>query len=390
MARITKFNRNLRVPSTGFAFGAEFAMEIVIQGSDFVDTFDNYPLVLNTDSGDNFKVANALLDLTTGALSGGGDLRAVLDPFDEGTRLALEIVRCIPSATPQFGQLEIWINAKQIAASTDRTIYILWGIPGGIQPGEGDPFGTHAVWNTSGSGPQWVMVSHMQDHGGQDHVRNSVGTVSVFNKFANNRPQEDSTGVYEGDIAQNFNTVTTDYIVVPDSVDLTQGTSMGIMMWVKYPTGLGAPNGFQRMASRKVNFADNNGWEINLVDNDDNHFEVLGSNSNAYRPQLPFNWSSPIEGPRGNGWHCLQVDFKSGNAVDCVADGVDLPDGAINSIVDNSNAMVLGQNVGFNETPFRGLMSEFRMCTADLSNELWKSMYKGMADPENHIVATQI
>jgi len=370
----------------GLAFGASYGAEIVIQGSDFASTFDNYPLLLCSDSDTN-NLVNLLFGAGTSCLNNGGDLRACTDPYDEGTRLPLEVVRCLTATNG----LEIWINVGTVTALTNKTIYLLWGIPGATQPGSSDPYGAQAVWNRTGSGPQWNFVTHMHDFAGQDHVKNSTSSGLVCNKLANDQPQESGsgTGLYDDDIHQDWDDSIREYITVPWAAPLDLGTSVGVMIWVKWPQYLGVPSGYPRMLSRKNSYLDGNGWEISFITADPNHFEILGSSSTAWRPLLPFNWNDDSAGPRSNGWHCLQVDFTSGQAA-ALVDGVSVGSGSITTLAENTQPLVIGDNVGHSESIFKGRISEVRLAVNAIADDLWKSMYTAMADPENHVTVTSL
>jgi hypothetical protein len=398
MARLLKFNRIRRGGGEGpFAFGAHYASKVDISSSDIGNGISvNYPLLLNKDSGGSTVFRDAILNLSTGALLDGGDIRAVTDPYEEATRLPLEVVKCEPNATPSSGALELWVGCGPLPSGT-KTIYILWGIAGASQPARDEAFGLEAVWDTSFNGAVGspYLDNRFVAHCGDDpdfgtpaaRTRDSARfDIDCIRRADNLPPTAYNSGAFSGSDNLDFQSGVSNWVDCAVSNNLNVGSTFTAMLWVKCRST--NPVGYERLLSRKLNTADSTGWEITLVNNDPEQLSVLGSSGSAKTVYIPpyipgFKWTDQQ-------WHCICVKFD-GVLCTIYVDNIEILSGAqITSVADTANNLTFGNDVDHNGGSFSGFLDEIRIIDGLITVDDMYLLYRGMKFPQSHTTITLV
>lgn len=130
---------------------------LVIQASKVAGSgsHSNFPVLLTKDT---LPLEMFDHDGSYPALEGGGDIRFSSDS-DGNTRLPCEIVDF--SLDDANDRAEIYVNVSSVSTSSDTTIYIWYNKSGESQPGESEPYGRHATWNSN-----YKAVWHLNESSG--------------------------------------------------------------------------------------------------------------------------------------------------------------------------------------------------------------------------------
>lgn len=374
--RLAKIRRTSRLFPSTYAFGAQYAAKLEVQTSEMVDDIPDCALLINIDT-DSTLMSTMLDPASSPCLNGGGDLRICTDPFDDNSRVALEIVYCTVSATPSSRQLQLWIEAGTVSATTGKTLYLLWGIAGASQPLRTAPYGADEVWGQGTK--EHVLVSHMEDGVASWTVHDSSPNNHTMNKSVNFGPHESSITPITDAVSQDFTQNTSSHVTIPDGVSLDMGTQFTVAFWFKKST----PSvGYERLFSRKINYDQNSGWEITFVNGSTTQLDVRAANTSNVIINLPYNINDDV-------WHHVQVSYVNNGDCYAVLDGLTGYGGAgMTPIVDNNTPIVIGSDANYDETNFDGRLAEVRIIDNIYNPGTYVSEYNMQNDPASFVNVT--
>lgn len=374
MTLIVPFNRTHHLKR--FAFDARFAVKLHIEAADFGSDFTGYSVLINkaTDA----TLTNMILDADgmSPALNGGGDLRVVTDPENEATRLAIDVTKFVINNNPLLGEMELWLEAGTVSSITGVDIYLLWGIPGAVQPARNAPFGAEATWNQP-SGPDWRVVSHLNDLT-LTTTEDITPSNNVMAKNAVGQPVETSNVPFDSSRAQDFTTGLTSYIDTVHSTSLSVGAVFTAMWWFRM---VQSPVGNEIMVSKKTTSGALTGWHCQFQSGIDNRIRMRSSNSVIrFWDVIGVDWSD-------GSWNHLILRFN-GTGVELILNGIVQGTEIIANVLDNTENLVMGLDTSHINANFTGSMDEFRQDADLLSIDNCTSIYKGQNDPGSHVTAT--
>jgi hypothetical protein len=214
------------------------------------------------------------------------------------------------------------------------------------------------------------LVSHwkMNDNQADTVILDSMGSNNGVWQHGNT-----STDSVVGKVnrALNFDG-TNDYVSINDNTSFNLQT-FTFCAWLNHRATVGL---WDRILSKKLNYADKDGYEICCDASAGNVLYVSGSSSTFATIVLPFSFSS-------GGWHHLVVIYK-GNTVKVYADGVGLTTtGTIAPIVSNTNTLRLGRLTNELTTMWDGYMDDVRFYSTELTESRILNIYNSGNGTEN-------
>jgi hypothetical protein len=166
--------------------------------------------------------------------------------------------------------------------------------------------------------------------------------------------------------ALNFNRTNNDYAVVTHHADFNIST-FTFAAWLNcQDTNLL----YNRIISKKINYYDNDGFEIGLWTGTSPNVYIVGSTYSVY-PLI----DAGVDWTLG-GWHHLVVTFE-GNTVTVYCDNVAKTPGTIVAAVNNANNITIGTIISEVSTTWKGYMDDVRiynrvLAVSDIA-ALWNS-----------------
>lgn len=193
--------------------------ELKVQASKVSANLSNFPVLLTKDT-----LPSEMFDADGlyPALNGGGDVRFTA-AVDSSNRLACEVVRFVTDNNPANGIAEIWVKVPSVSSSVDTSIWVWYNKTGETQPGEGDTYGSEAVWDAD-----FLFVAHLNDLTATT-IKDSTSNDFDGVKKATGEPVE-ADGAWAGGKAQDFDG-SDDYI--NSTCDTTIDTDWTLSAWIK-------------------------------------------------------------------------------------------------------------------------------------------------------------
>ena len=301
------------------AAGVDFAKKVTLAPSETVlakigeSAFADFPVLVRLPAAASAEFRTA----------DGSDL---LFTDENGTSLPFEVDTFEPA-----GETLVWVKVPSLTASTELTAWF-----GGAANIDNDPA---AVWS------DYVGVWHMDEASGS--VADATGhglTASVMGDAANSVAVEGAVG----NGRQTATAAAKGYLSVPNYDRFGLGNTFTMSGWVK----ISACTAYPRVFSRKANYADANGWEMEMSSGSMANFGARGSNNPSYsgtfNPALNTAWS-----------HLVLV--YDGATLTVYQNGAQVKTGAINAATDNGLALSFGCDSDGSETYLQGAFDECRL-----------------------------
>jgi hypothetical protein len=326
---------------------------------------------------DDFDSAlfNALTDpaSATPCRSDGGDLRLLLNPRDESTRVGLEIENFVQSATAGNRRLQLWCEVGELPVGGSVDIYLVWGNSSNTQPARDAQYGSDQVWNQLPGGIKWDFACHTQGTTTMNDSSSENNTI-IKPDYTNHGPYESTTDIpFKSGHAQLFTSATQSVLEVPGLANDFSG-DLCVMFWLRKPAS-NAATGFERIVSNKNGFSDSAGFEVTCVPNEPFQLQIQGQGSNS---SVVFLTQSVWDG----NWHHYAVQINNSGDAWIIQDGVLHPAASnVGVIQATGNQVVIGNDSDRNESGLVGRLSEFRMIDENLSEDLVDVMYNNMNNP---------
>ena len=246
---------------------------------------------------------------------------------ENGTSLPFEVDTFDPA-----GETLVWVKVPSLSAATALTVYF-----GGAANADNDPT---AVWSV------YVGVWHMDEASGS--VADATGhglTASVMGNSANSVAVAGAVG----NGRQTATAAAKGYLSVPNYDRFGLGGTFTMSGWVK----MSGCTGYPRLFSRKANYGDANGWEMEMSSGSMANFSARGINnspgySGTFSPSLQNAWS-----------HVVLV--YDGATLTVYQNGAQIKTGAITAATDNGLALSFGCDSDGSETYLQGAFDECRL-----------------------------
>ena len=242
------------------------------------------------------------------------------------------------------GESLVWVKLPEMDAGT--TFSMWYG-------------GAAAAADATGTWSAYTGVWHMDEASGS--VADATGhglTASPMGNTAN------SVAV-EGPVGNGRQTATDaakGYLSGPNYDSCGLGGTFTMSGWVK----MTACTSYPRMFSRKANYTDANGWEIEMSSGSMANFGARGSNNPSYtgtfNPALNTAWS-----------HVVLV--YDGATLTVYQNGAQIKTGTINAATDNGLALSFGCDSDGSETYLQGAFDECRLMGGAASSDWVKAEY---------------
>ena len=311
-ATLTLVNHRAAVP-------ADFAKKVTLAPSETVlakigeSAFADFPVLVRLPAAASAEFRTA----------DGSDL---LFTDENGTSLPFEVDTFDPA-----GETLVWVKVPSLTASTRITAWF-----GGASNIDNNPT---AVWS------DYVGVWHMDEASGS--VADATGhglTASVMGNAANSVAVAGAVG----NGRQTATAAAKGYLSVPNYDRFGLGNTFTMSGWVK----MTACTAYPRVFSRKANYTDSNGWEMEMSSGSMANFGARGSNNPSYsgtfNPALNTAWS-----------HLVLV--YDGATLTVYQNGAQIKTGAITAATDNGLALSFGCDSDGSETYLQGAFDECRL-----------------------------
>ena len=302
------------------AAGVDFAKKVTLAPSETVlttigeSTFADFPVLVRLPAAASAEFRTA----------DGSDL---LFTDENGTSLPFEVDTFEPA-----GETLVWVKVPLLTASTRITAWF-----GGASNIDNNPT---AVWS------DYVGVWHMDEASGS--VADATGhglTASVMGNAANSVAVAGAVG----NGRQTATAAAKGYLSVPNYDRFGLGNTFTMSGWVK----MSGCTGYPRLFSRKANYGDANGWEMEMSSGSMANFSARGINnspgySGTFSPSLQNAWS-----------HVVLV--YNGATLTVYQNGAQIKTGAITAATDNGLALSFGCDSDGSETYLQGAFDECRL-----------------------------
>ena len=231
--------------------------------------------------------------------------------------------------------------------------------------------GAATAADATGTWSAFTGVWHMDEASGS--VADATGHGLTASPMGNT---ENSVAV-EGPVGNGRQTATSaakGYLSVPDYDSFGLGGTFTMSGWVK----MTACTAYPRMFSRKANYTDANGWEIEMSNGSMANFAARGINnspgySGTFNPALNTAWS-----------HVVLV--YDGATLTVYQNGTEIKTGAITAATDNGLALSFGCDSDGSETYLQGAFDECRLLDAAASAD-WIAAEYATATSDSFVAA---
>ena len=334
---VASFRTSAVLAETDFAW----RVPVTLAGYAGASTLTNFPVLVRLAAGSpaGFDYADCA--------EGGADLRFA---DADGVVLPHEI-----DTWDTNGTSFVWVRVPRLSG-TDTRLVLCYGSddPGGGAAAAG-------VWKP------YTGVWHMGEASG--------GVADATGHGLDATPMGDtanSVALPDGPVGNARRTATSaakGYLSVPDYNRFNLGGSFTMSGWVK----LAACTGYPRIFSRKTDYKDANGWEMEMSNGSTTAFSARGSGnspsySGSFSPALDAAWS-----------HVALVYDDATLTV--YQNGAPVQTGAITAATDNGLALSIGCNSNGSETYAQGAFDECRLLGGAASADWVKAEYDSAADP---------
>ena len=212
-----------------------------------------------------------------------------------------------------------------------------------------------SVWTSAGYAGVW----HMNEASGAVADASGHGLAATP---AGNTANSIAAAGKVGTARQTATSAASGYLSVPNYNDLALGDTFTMSGWV-YFTGI---SGYPRVFSRKKNYGDANGWEIEMKSGSYTAFTARGvANSKTVGGTIP---------TLQNSWVHL-VFVYDGTALTAYANGKQVASGTIQAATDNGYPLSFGCDSDGSEAYVRGFFDECRLLGAAASGDWVKASY---------------
>ena len=313
----------------------DFAIEFTTSGYMGSTELSDFPVLVRL--AENSPAGFSYADVKS---SVGNDIRFA---DADGNELPCEIDTWDPAGT-SF----IWVRLPSMTASTKFMMYY-----GGAPDTEMVAANT---WNSKYAG-----IWHMSELNGVC-ADSTVNALDATPAGAAAAAQKADWGVFGNARITSEAAASKSYLSVPSYDDLAIGGTFTISGWVK----MTATTGYPRLFSRKVNYTDGNGWEVEMGTGSYTTFNARGiNNAPAYGGTIP---------SLQNNWVHLAFVYNDATLT-TYANGVEVKSGAITAATDNGKPLSFGSDSDGTEAQIIGLFDECRLLDDVASADWVKAEY---------------
>ena len=310
---------------------ADYKVEFTVSGYAGSTPLTNFPVLvrLAADSPQAFDYSDCAAD--------GSDIR-----FEDsnGDQIGCEI-----QSWDTNGESLVWVNIPVV--TNGATFYMLYG-SGVAVPAVADTWSRYVgVWHMDeASGSVADATGHGLTASPQGNTANSV---AVAGAVGNGR--QTATSAAKG------------YLSVPNYDSFGLGHTFTMSGWVK----MTACTQYPRVFSRKANYTDANGWEVEMNNGSMANFAARGINNS---PGYSGTFSPSLQ----NAWSHLAFVY-SGATLTVYQNGAQIKTGDITAATDNGLALSFGCDSDGSETYLQGAFDECRLLGGAASADWVKAEY---------------
>ena len=318
----------------------DYRAPVTFPGYTLSGSLANFPVLVRLTASDGgFSYATASAD--------GSDIRFTLA---DGTILPSEVALWNP-----VGESQVWVSVPTLASDTSIMMY--WGGTHSFPSSQTDG----SVWTTAG----YFGVWHMDEASGATTAKDSAG--GALNGTYN------VTSVGEAGVAGGSVRISNGGWNVADGKGITTAAYTGVgsqfmfSLWTKYPN---QNPGTDRLASRKTDWQQTSGWEISTQRYNQQKIDFRGSGTSNPEPGVVLKNTS---------WQYLTFVFDGTTGTTYVNNSWK-NNGTINAVVDNDNALVIGNMSHLGGDSFKGWMDEVRLYRGVPAREWISTEYNSVHD----------
>ncbi len=329
-----------REKTTPVEFGDfQSAVRFTVSGYAGAETLTDYPVLvrLAQNAPEGFDYAECA--------AGGADIRFA---DAEGNVLAHEIETWNPN-----GESCVWVK---VSALMKDTVFLMY------YNGTSETTVTSAdTWSA------YTGVWHMDELDGD--VADATGHGLTAKPMGAAASKQSSTdGVCGKARINSSSTAAGDkaYLNVPSYDDFKLGSTFTMSGWVK----MSACTSYPRIFSRKANWGDANGWEVEMNSGSMTDFQARGAAQENFAATFS---------PALNAGFSQVVFVYNDKTLDVYQNGVLLKSGAITAATDNGKPLSFGSDSDGNETHIAGTFDEFRLADGCASADRIKADYDQLA-----------
>jgi hypothetical protein len=292
--------------------------------------------------------------------SDGGDLRFFADAA-LSTPVPFDLITFTQNANPALSKIEVVVR-KNVSSSVDTIIYVAWGDPTMTRLPNGDTYGQYNTYDTP-----FKLWCPMKDDPDTSHVKDrTINQLVGTKQGANNPLQILNAGVLNE--AQAFVNANGSWIQFPA---IATGTQFTVFCPFNYT---GGAHGYQRIVSNKNVYSDTNGFEITLQNGNNQFINVLGSSATTLATSIFPDITT-------DGFENFAVRFN-GTEPDVFYNATrNSYPGAIASVVNNSNAITIGDNAALNEANLDAYVDPVIIYVGALSDAQVQAMQNNQHTP---------
>ena len=316
-----------------FASQSGYRATFTVTGYSGSTTLENFPVLVRL--ADNSPVAFTYDDCA----ANGSDIRF---KDAEGNLIPHEIDTWTTS-----GESLIWVGVPVVTNGASFTMYYGVGTPDESATG---------LWSS------YVGVWHMKE--ASDTVADATGNGLTATPMGNTANSVATTGVI-GNARQTATSAAKGYLSIPNYNSFELGGTFTMSGWVKL-TGCTA---YPRLFSRKANYTDANGWEIEMNNGSLVNFAARGANNPSY--------SGTFSTALNTAWSHIVLVY-SGTTLTVYQNGAQVKTGTINAATDNGLSLSIGCDSDGSETYAQGAFDECRLLGAAASADWVKAEYDTM------------
>ena len=261
-----------------------------------------------------------------------------------------EQIPCEIDTWDASGESLVWVR---LPVMTTNTIFTMW------YGGEGtDNYATN-VWS------RYVGVWHMDEALGT--VADATGHGLAATPMGNTANSVALANGAVGNARQTATSAAKGYLSIPNYNGFGLGDTFTMSGWIK----LTAVTAYPRLFSRKNNYTDANGWEIEMSNGSLANFAARGANNPSYTgtfsPALNTAWS-----------HVVLA--YNGATLTVYQNGAQIKTGAINAATDNGLPLSIGCDSDGSETYAQGAFDECRLMGGAATADWIKAEYDQVAN----------
>ena len=314
-----------------FASQSGYRATFTVTGYSGSTTLENFPVLVRLAAGSpvGFSYTDCAAD--------GSDLRFT-DMADNPIPHEIE-------TWDTTGESLVWVKLPTMSAGTQ---FVMW-------------YGGSAAANTpAGTWSAYTGVWHMDEASGA--VADATGHGLAATPMGNTENSVAVAGAV-GNGRQTATSAAKGYLSVPnyDSFDL--GGTFTMSGWVK----MSACTAYPRMFSRKANYTDANGWEIEMKNGSMVNFTARGSGNSS---NVDKTFSTTLQ----DAWSHLAFVYSDATLT-VYQNGSQVASGAIGAATDNGLALSFGCDSDGSETYLQGAFDECRLMGGAASADWVKAEY---------------